>query len=300
MKAKNLICIIIMSLTIWLPEARCDFNTVVMDIVREVRPYIKSIPKSIDVYSYSSRARVGIPDTGEIATDDPRVWNYLRNKSKVFWDIDKQDWDLSDTDGLYAANDPVASREKFGKEYWTLYRVTLPGGYTYLDLRESFSDKMTESFRPIRSQLSALGCDPDWAKSFQHLLMKNTGGRECKRIALEVFKHLNVDAIGYSWSSIAFRDCPKRDQLTFIILNLPTRPGSIQPFMAEIPRGSDPNISERLMIESLFHQVLGYADLNNSNFKIDRKFWPWPELDSQVGGLDTKSWMKDHLMFCSE
>lgn len=282
--------------------ARADFQSTVNSIVEAVRPYLTTLPYSTDVYTYTTREKVGLPNLGFIQPKDPRFPAFIDAKSKIFWEIEKQIIPSSDTNGLYAAIDPVAAREYFGKDYWVLFRLRLPVGFDYLDLAAlDLQGSSNKLFEPIRNQLSALGCDPDWARSFRHLLMKNIS-IECRTIALEVLKVLKVSSFLYDWTAVDFRDCQGRNRGAFVILDLTSikvsAADSIQPFTAELDL-SDPLNQERITIQALFQQVKSPANASPSQrFEIAEKFWSWPILNEAAKDLDLRDWLSEHLMYC--
>lgn len=279
-------------------SAKADFQSTVNEIVKETKPYVKRLSQPIHIYSYTSRESVGLPNIGLIQSQDARFSHFINNKSKSFWEIEKQNMNAKDTDGLYAAIDPVVSRQVFGGKFWVLFRLQLPIGFDYLDLTVLNSTASRESFQPIRNQLSALGCDPESVRTFPHLFMKKIS-IECRRIALEALKALDVSSLLYDWQTLDFRDCKDRKSGAFVLLNLnQISSDEIQPFIAEFD-SVDQLVQERLNIQALFNQVLGPANSGPSaGFSISKEFWPWPQLNQTAKTLDLKGWLRETMMYC--
>jgi hypothetical protein len=241
----------------------------------DLSAHVATLPRSIDVYHYMSRGRLGLLPSGtDFDPKAPAIKNHLRTWGAYFADPG-QPITGHDTGGFYAANDPVVS-SGFGDDAPVLFRVRLPAGWRYLDISH-----MENPPPALAGLVQAAGCDdPSY-----RMILTFLDSQECRALALAAVPALGVSGIGYAWGGDRFRDCPTRDNLTFILFGDGIPDANVQVFAAAIPT-PDPVHDERAAINGMFLQVLDTKSAAP----------PWPALNGEADRAGP--WMREHLLYC--
>jgi hypothetical protein len=243
-------------------------------VVAEFTPLITTLPRSIDVYHWVDRPRLGVPSTGVVDPTLPAVANHLATWGKFFLDP-KQAVSNTHRYGFYAANDPVFT-VGFGGSAFALFRVRLPVGFRYLDISATQDQDVSPATAKL---LAAAGCTSTQRLAFVFI---NTS-TACRDVLLAALKPLAVSGLGYAWSSVPFRDCATRGPLTFVLFGDGIPADAVAFFTADVPT-PDPVHDERAAINGMFSQASGWGSP------------PWPALNGEANRAT--QWMRDHLLYC--
>ena len=251
----------------------------------ELRTAIRSLERTVHVYHYTSRARLGLPSSGYIPPDEPRGTPFLEHKIERFWDPSMPVRSLPGergafiASGLYAGPDPVRSRGFGGAgDTWVGIRIALPAGLRYVDVRGG------ELSSAARQESLASGCD---AETPHYLLLTNESAA-CRALARRILPALDVDAIVYRFARIPFAECGDVDEASFVLLEPSLVAADRVALFTSEYRADDAMAVERARIRDLF--------LRAAEIGATRRTAPWDGLNLVPD--DMNGWMREHLFGC--
>ncbi len=212
-----------------------------------------------------SRRPTSTPLQGVISARDPSYLRYITPKVQDFKRLDHH-YGNSVGRGLYAALDPVASRDYGGrkdpKKKWMLSVIHLPSGFKTLDSLgpcdlpfQADTLLLLKSYCPLKTfvqkQLRKLEY---WPQDFsiRYLLTQSSEqGPRCRALINDVLEGMKISGIFYKWSATRFAQCPShrgkageidQNNRALYIREIPRRPDgtySIDVYTQEGPRSAD-------------------------------------------------------------
>lgn len=255
----------------------------------ELAPRVRTLTRRVATYHYTTRTKMGLPSEGAVALDDPRVEEYLRERSALYWDPRFEPAPGHPIWGLYVATDPVSSRVfgGFGED-WALVRVTLPRGLRFLEVRTADAARRPEDRLPaaVREELAAAGCEAAYAAD----LVIDRGSLACREVALRTLLDLEVDALLYDFKAVDYPACDGSRNGAFLLLRaealeLPAARAYTAP-----PPADGPAAEEGRAIGELFARARAAGS-------TQRPIWPAPD-DQVAPSAATERWMRETLFAC--
>ncbi|HVE83762.1 MAG TPA: hypothetical protein VND93_12970 [Myxococcales bacterium] len=253
---------------------------------RWLRPYVKALGRSIEVYHYAYRPAIGLPAEGPLPADPAFAGRYLERKGGGFWNLGYATRPFMVVGGLYAAIDPVISRTSGGiGERWVLFQLTLPAGFRFLDVRGwSDNDGKVQRFPPaVRAELSRAGCDVEFPS--QLLILQETPA--CRALGVEAMKAVDADGLMYRYQGYAFDGCQGRPVGAFIIVR-PERVEKVQVLISQSP-GPDAATEAHLRVRRMYEEARGLG----STYPV-----PWPDLAALPAPEHMAEWKRERLFGC--
>jgi hypothetical protein len=254
--------------------------------VEALRPFVRTLGRTIEVYHYAYRPAIGLPGQGPIPTGTPFVAEYLARKSAGYWDEKSPTRPFMMAGGLYAAIDPVITRTFGGiGDRWALFQLTLPAGFTFVDVRGwSDNEGRVERFPPaVREQLAAAGCPVE----FPSELLIGLESPACRALALEVMRSLGVGGLLYRYQGYEFAGCAERSLGAFIIVH-PDRLERAQLLTSQSP-GPAEATEAHLRVRQLHVEARGLGSVYEP---------PWPDLAAPAARERMAQWKKERLFGC--
>jgi hypothetical protein len=253
-------------------------------VIEATGPRKKSLPRSIDVYHYVQRSKLGLPRTGTLDFTLPMIADHVRNWGAYFLDPAQANGGF-DARGLYTATDPITTLA-YGRSEFLLFRVRLAEATSYLDI----TDREEDVPASVATAVIAAGCQPD-IMTWRRVLM-NGEVDACRAIALDVLARLSVEALAYHYQAVDFDGCTGRGPSAFVLFGKQTlTKAPVQVFAADIPT-PDPARDERLAIEGMFY----LSPLAKQVPELD----PWPILAPTPGLRDAAAaWLKRRVLYCN-
>lgn len=271
----------------------CDGEEPILSLAGALQSYVKQVTESIHTYHYVTREAVKVAPEGPLDLADPKLAHHVRDWANYYWD-QTQPGDTGMIRGFYVATDPVVSRD-FGKNHWLLYRVELPKGLKYLDMKAV--EARDEISSEIAVKLKALGCD----ETRWHYLIYKSFEPACRKVALKTLKDLDIDLIDYPWQAADYPPCVERPSDAFILLRPDRVPDDrVRIFYAESPHSSE-ETAEQAMIESFFLRVKpNAAESGTTAPETDpEKYKLWPDLDSKTAtDREFRTYLDRHIEGC--
>jgi hypothetical protein len=264
-------------------------------LAEELQPYVKQLSQPIYTFHYATREAMKIPTTGPLDLNSTILQNHVRDWANYFWDL-SQPGDTGMVRGFYLATDPVVSRD-FGKSNWILYRVELPAGTRYLDVHPLVSGALEQVSPAVQAKLLAAGCNET---KWKYVLYKSFD-KNCRKIALQTLKDLQVTLIDYDWVSADYTFCTSRPNDAFILLKPEAiAPADIKIFYAEMI-GSSADEQAQRSIESFFLRVQPNAEESGSTAPetSPQTYALWRDLNNPaISDEDFKNYLTAHIYGC--
>ena len=188
--------------------------------------------------------------------------------------------------GVYAAIDPLASREFGGKAEWLLYELTLRKGAKYLDA-QNFS--ISEG---VADELSSLGCEVFEGQGiFEIALLWPT---RCRVLFSNQLNAEFIGAIAYPYQAANIRQCDQNRQIAFNIINeIAIIPENTTVFSKALPKGNA-SLSAAGFVEALYKE----SSLDPATFKNREEFELW-NLGSKIPRAEFISEVQQNVWGCS-
>jgi tetratricopeptide (TPR) repeat protein len=256
-------------------------------IVEELRQQIRHLSRPVFAYHYTTTTRLGGQDRAVV--DRSVVRSYLARRIVRFWDLGVPTEPFEMAPGLYLAIDPVISRVFGGRsDSWALFEVVLPRGLRFLDARVSADPARVPRFSGrAREWLVSRGCDTDQPD----YLLTTLESAACRRIAVETLVELNVDALLFDYSRIAYESCPGRPEGGFVVI----RPQAIDPSEARLFTSVPPADAASVAAARRINQAFAEARRSGSI-----RLPPWPTLETSEPLAPFASWARDRLFGCGD
>jgi hypothetical protein len=251
-----------------------------------LRSFVKTLNRPVEVYHYAYRPAIGLPAQGPVPDEARYVPEYLRRKSRRYWDSKSATRPYMMAGGLYAAIDPVITRTFGGiGESWALFQLTLPAGFRFVDVRGwSDNEGKVQRFPPaVRQQLVQAGC----AVEFPSELLVAQESPECRALAVETMQALDADGLMYRYQGFAFEGCQGRPVGAFI-LTRPERVGRAQLLTSESPGPAAATEAHR-RVRQLYLEARGLGSVYPA---------PWPDLAGLAAPERMVPWKQERLFGC--
>jgi hypothetical protein len=136
----------------------------------------------------------------------------------------------------------------------------------------------------VTERLAQAGCPVD----FPSQLLVAAESPECRRLAVEVARALDVGGLLYRYQGIAFDACRGRQTGSFILLR-PEQDLARATLMTSQPPRRERTPVDHLLVREMFRRARQAGSLHPA---------PWPELEGRAVPLDTPAWMREHLFGC--
>ncbi len=265
-------------------------------LAEQFRPYVRTLKHAVYVYNYIPRAWTSIGANSSLNQIDPTVTAHLSSMVRSYWNPNSKVG--SDAPGLYTSDDPFSSRRignKANDGDWLLFRIELPAGHRYLDLRAMDADTAhREISDEMRKTLADEGCP---SQDYYKYIVRKSDVGNCRKIAFNTLIELKVDSFFYDWSWIYFKNCPTQSKAAMVLLNPAIiQNAKIQGFSSRIPE-SDTVHSERVVLQSLIQDIARDESTPNKlpTAATMTPFWPNLKLD-EIPNI--KTWERKHLLGC--
>lgn len=265
-----------------LPEA------LVSAVAEAVSPRLEELGRTIHTWHYVRRARMGLPETGYLPPDDPRVPPFLRSKVARYWDRSVPVRPHATVSGLWVGIDPVMGRTFGGVgDAWAVIQVDLPAGTVFLDLRRPRGPGGADRVLPpaVVEPLARAGCPVRSA----HALFTGLEHAPCREVAWAVIDALTVDALLVEFPALRFNDCsPVRDG-AFILLRSELVAAGRLKLMTREASDADAAARDRLRIRELYRRALEAGSERRP---------PWESLEPWTPDEAFEAWMRERLLGC--